>query len=617
MINLVGMTRTRRELGAAMTHLWTRTATIALMTAALGVTVAGCETSPRYPIERGRAAGAGPQMATPAYPIRRQAETSAAPQRPRVDENGDAVPPAQPTTPVARGSLDPVTSEQLPPASPHGFQRMAFDPQATAAARLFGELATGQGGLILAAHHKAAVDEETPAKGKKPSKKASAKKAEASKNKKACKTRRCRAEEAAAAADERPSRRSGLRGRAEPERATSSKSRRARAEEEPAPIKSSTRAQPGVIAGGAVVSASGPPVNYRVKNGDSVDAIARKLDTTRKQLVEDNDLKKPYHVRPGDVLQGPATRGKAYVVQGGDTLFAIARRFGVEASALADYNDMKVRTGLVPGRKLALPPGFKDHGIPKPPPAPKPAPKPTPRSLPPTPQYPAEPSPPLTQSPYAPAPRPQDTESETIPTQPTAPGPGLSPPNLPPKPPVQPPAPKPAPYTPPPYTPPVQTYRPPVTTPPPMSAPVESAAAVSDTQIASLGAGRFSWPVQGDVISSYGPKSGGQRNDGIDIRAPEGTAVRAAADGVVVVATSQVPSLGNLVVIKHADGWVTVYANLARIDVKMTQKVTQGAQVGQVGSSGMSGEPKLHFEVRYAASSKDKARPYNPALVLP
>lgn len=76
------------------------------------------------------------------------------------------------------------------------------------------------------------------------------------------------------------------------------------------------------------------------------------------------------------------------------------------------------------------------------------------------------------------------------------------------------------------------------------------------------------------------------------------------------------PGFGNLVLIKHADGWVTAYGHLARVDVKMQQKVVQGQQIGQAGTSGGVSEPQLHFEVRYASAPSERARPIDPKLVL-
>jgi murein DD-endopeptidase MepM/ murein hydrolase activator NlpD len=135
--------------------------------------------------------------------------------------------------------------------------------------------------------------------------------------------------------------------------------------------------------------------------------------------------------------------------------------------------------------------------------------------------------------------------------------------------------------------------------------------------VAAAGAGKFIQPVTGTVISAYGPKDGGQRNDGVNIAAPAGTSIRAAASGEVVYAGDQVPGFGNLVLVKHDGGWVTAYAHMGRVDVKMRDMVAQGQQIGQVGSTGGVTQPQLHFEVRYAPTPQDKARPIDPQLVLP
>ena len=120
-----------------------------------------------------------------------------------------------------------------------------------------------------------------------------------------------------------------------------------------------------------------------------------------------------------------------------------------------------------------------------------------------------------------------------------------------------------------------------------------------------------------NVISGFGAKPGGQRNDGLNIRAGSGDPVRAAAGGDVVYAGDQVPGFGNLVLIKHADGWVTAYGHLSRVGVRMQQKVSQGQEIGQAGTSGGVSEPQLHFEVRYAPNPQERAKPIDPALVLP
>jgi LysM repeat protein len=115
--------------------------------------------------------------------------------------------------------------------------------------------------------------------------------------------------------------------------------------------------------GGPVVTIAGPPKSYKVKSGDNIDAIARTLGTTRAQLVKDNDLKAPYRIHPGLVLQGPETKdAKAYVVQTGDTMFAIAKRFSVSAAALAEENELSTGSAIKKGQKLRLPDGYRDKG---------------------------------------------------------------------------------------------------------------------------------------------------------------------------------------------------------------------------------------------------------------
>jgi murein DD-endopeptidase MepM/ murein hydrolase activator NlpD len=146
---------------------------------------------------------------------------------------------------------------------------------------------------------------------------------------------------------------------------------------------------------------------------------------------------------------------------------------------------------------------------------------------------------------------------------------------------------------------------------------VESASAPASGDVTQAARGRFIWPLHGGILSAFGVKGLGRRNDGVDIGAPMGTVVRAAAGGDVVYAGNQVPGFGNLVLVKHPDGWVTAYAHLDTVSVKMRQEVAQGQELGVVGETGGVSEPQLHFEMRYAATPQDKAKPIDPMLVLP
>lgn len=109
---------------------------------------------------------------------------------------------------------------------------------------------------------------------------------------------------------------------------------------------------------------------------------------------------------------------------------------------------------------------------------------------------------------------------------------------------------------------------------------------------------KFEWPVKGQVVSGFGPIAKGRNNDGINIKAPAGTPVKAADSGTVAYAGNELKGFGNLVLIKHDDGWVTAYAHNQSLKVKKGQKVKKGEQIASVGNTGGVGTPQLHFETR-------------------
>ena len=108
----------------------------------------------------------------------------------------------------------------------------------------------------------------------------------------------------------------------------------------------------------------------------------------------------------------------------------------------------------------------------------------------------------------------------------------------------------------------------------------------------------FVWPVKGRVLSGFGPKPGGLHNDGINIAAAPGTIVRAADNGIVAYAGNELRGFGQLLLIRHADGWVTAYAHNAELLVARGQQVTRGQAISRVGATGAVRRPQLHFEVR-------------------
>ena len=109
---------------------------------------------------------------------------------------------------------------------------------------------------------------------------------------------------------------------------------------------------------------------------------------------------------------------------------------------------------------------------------------------------------------------------------------------------------------------------------------------------------RFSWPVRGEVISKFGPKSAGLYNDGINIKASEGQAVGASEDGIVAYVGNELKGYGNLVIIKHSGGWISAYAHLKNSLVARGQKINKGQKIGNVGNSGKVKFPQLYFGLR-------------------
>jgi murein DD-endopeptidase MepM/ murein hydrolase activator NlpD len=332
------------------------------------------------------------------------------------------------------------------------------------------------------------------------------------------------------------------------------------------------------------------------------------------------DATKHPAARKADQKKGPEAKGGrpvSYTVHGGDTLSGVGRRFGVSAKAIASLNGLDTRGGVRAGQSLKLPPEAKDAGeeahargvavlaAPT-----KLAAKPSARSA-------GEPVPSHRLTIAQSAASPQVAPRKSTTTQP-APRPRADT--------MRPPASRDGPFA-------------PVTAPPgapitgaplpPQANPVQikesnsgamratSGGFPDDNRIASLGRGRFMWPVRGDVVSRFGAVGPGLRNDGLNIGGRAGDGVRAAAGGEVVYAGNSLPDFGNLVLIKHADGWVTAYGHLSKIEVKMRQTVSQGQEIGQVGQTGGVDRPQLHFEVRYSPSPREKARPIDPSLILP
>ena len=313
-----------------------------------------------------------------------------------------------------------------------------------------------------------------------------------------------------------------------------------------------------------------------VGTSDTLDLLAKRYNVSSTAILQANGYKGPRALSPGQQLIIPrqtasvatpaptlatpaskpvaaaATPSSVHVVNRGDTLMSIARRNQVPVAELARANHLDQSAKLSLGMKLTVP-GTKSASV-------------------------------------APA------------AQPVAAAP------------VQP----------------VATVAPPATKlasagGPPQSARLASATtnvveekpvveAVSVKPSEATGAlPTFRWPVRGKVITSYGAKTNGKSNDGINLAVPEGTPVKAAEDGVVAYSGNELKGYGNLVLVRHSNGYVTAYAHASELLVKRGDTIKRGQIIAKSGQSGEVGSPQLHFEIRKGSSPVDPLQFLNGA----
>lgn len=369
------------------------------------------------------------------------------------------------------------------------------------------------------------------------------------------------------------------------------------------------------------------PINsIFVSKGDNLYKLAQQYNVPVRDLIEANGLVAPYMLQPGQRLLLPLP--KVYVVKSGDTLYGLSRQYQVDTAELVRLNNLQQPYTLKAGQTLRLPgqspvpasttaiasadPVAKPPGMPAP--GRKPEAPPAASSMPAeraqrptvevTPLPPPPPAAPVTTAPTRPpAAAPTATASGAVPGRKGVEAETLAPP-----PPAAQPAQAqaaPAAVAPDrrPAPPPVSTTPSPAATPVADPPPTQVAAApppapAREEAVPARAGNRFLWPVRGTILSGFGEKPGGLRNEGINIGAPRGTAVAAAENGVVAYAGNQLKSFGNLVLIRHDGGWVTVYAHLDAIGVEQGQRVTRGQGIGTVGQTGNVRSPQLHFAVR-------------------
>jgi murein DD-endopeptidase MepM/ murein hydrolase activator NlpD len=129
--------------------------------------------------------------------------------------------------------------------------------------------------------------------------------------------------------------------------------------------------------------------------------------------------------------------------------------------------------------------------------------------------------------------------------------------------------------------------------------PATPPAASSDDEL------HFLWPVEGRIVSPFGDNPNGGRNDGINISVPRGTPIRAADAGEVSYVGNELKGYGNLILIRHDNGFVTAYAHTDGVHVKRGERVERGQVIASVGDTGDVSQPQLHFELRYGTQPVD------------
>lgn len=313
-----------------------------------------------------------------------------------------------------------------------------------------------------------------------------------------------------------------------------------------------------------------------VAQGETIDTISRRHGVPAAAIMQANNMTHAAQLQPGQRLvipriqqqigaapqvSPPATRvaGPApmpashgiHVIVPGETIYSLARRYRLTPMAIAKANnvglDHRVKVGdriVIPGQASAAPRLA----------APAPAVQPKP----------AQPAPRIASKPETvPVAKPQSSKVAKVDAPPSA--------NI-----VA-----------------------------PAADPLPEPAATGTTGNPSVS---FRWPVRGKVIAGFGPKTTGGQNDGINVAVPEGTPIKAAEDGVVAYAGSELKGYGNLVLVRHANGFVTAYAHASELSVKKGETIKRGQVIGKAGATGNVTSPQLHFEVRKGATPVDPSQ---------
>ncbi|HEY0329062.1 MAG TPA: peptidoglycan DD-metalloendopeptidase family protein [Rhodopseudomonas sp.] len=326
-----------------------------------------------------------------------------------------------------------------------------------------------------------------------------------------------------------------------------------------------------------------------VGTSDSLETLARRYNVSTAEILQANGYKGPRALSPGQQLiiptratsalaapaaappmAAPATRPamvaaaapSVHVVNPGDSLMSIARRNHLPVAELARANGLAPNAPLKIGMKLSVPSGRSAE---------------------------------VAATPAVAAPAAPVAVAAAAPAPVAAPAPTAAPIRMAAALPAEP----------------AQKVRLASAT----ATPAETAAPEAPVKAAEATGAlpTFRWPVRGRVITSYGAKTNGKQNDGINVAVPEGTPIKAAEDGVVAYSGNELKGYGNLVLVRHSNGYVTAYAHASELMVKRGETIKRGQTIAKSGQSGEVGSPQLHFEIRKGSSPVDPLQFLNGA----
>jgi murein DD-endopeptidase MepM/ murein hydrolase activator NlpD len=304
-----------------------------------------------------------------------------------------------------------------------------------------------------------------------------------------------------------------------------------------------------------------------VRRGETLASIARQSHVSVAAIMRANGIRNPSEIQPGQRIDiprrtgntqphvaaaaprapGPRASGNVAFGAPGETLIGIARRHDMSLSALARLNHISPYTKLAIGDRVVVPGSHREQVAR--------------REAAPAPRHEAP----------KPAPAPEVAKPRTVPAETVA-------------------------------SVPTQSVRVAKAETEPTGQPVTKKAEPAGAMPS------FRWPVKGRIIARFGREPNGTMNDGINLAVPEGTPIKAADDGVVAYAGNELKGYGNLVLIRHANGYVSAYANASKLLVTRGEHVKRGQVIARAGQTGNVTSPQLHFEIRKGSTPVDPTK---------